>query len=154
MWKETPTAPYSLKTFFSCWVLLGFPPSGSSGAFTVDEELADTSFKFCRSWTQKSRSQLDTGGWIENMSVRWQTSHNEKIIQTGDTNGNKEADETCDDFQFANKILTFFTLIFYEHTSTYKTDKLQDKGLTYGSTDATVFLIETQKAKKLNHRYL
>lgn len=54
-------------------------------------------------------------------------------------NGNKEADETCDDFQFANKTLTFFTLIFHEHTSTYKTDKLQDKGLTYGSTDATVF---------------
>lgn len=46
MWKETPTAPYSLKTFFSCWVLLGFPSSGSPGAFSVDEDVAGASFKF------------------------------------------------------------------------------------------------------------
>lgn len=32
MWNETPTAPYSLKTFFSCWVLLGFFWSSSLGS--------------------------------------------------------------------------------------------------------------------------
>lgn len=84
MWKETPTAPYSLKTFFSCWVLLGFPPSGSgsSGAFTVDEELVEASFKFCCSWTRKKKKKrrakgwkwvghYEMGRWMENVSVRW-----------------------------------------------------------------------------------
>lgn len=87
-WKETPTAPYSLKTFFSCWVLLGFPPSGSGspGAFAVDEEVVEASFKFCSSWTKKesktggSEQDYEIGGWIENLSLenmsvrRWSTS--------------------------------------------------------------------------------
>lgn len=99
MWKETPTAPYSLKTFFSCWVLLGFPPSGSgpSGVFAVDEELIEASFIFCFSWTRKKKrikenkrwkwaGHYEMGGWIknqslENLSVRRQTAHLDKNKQ-------------------------------------------------------------------------
>ena len=39
MWKETPTAPYSLNTFFSCWVLLGLSsPGPGPGPGSGDEE--------------------------------------------------------------------------------------------------------------------
>lgn len=58
MWKDTPTAPYSLKTFFSCCALLGFPPPGSSGwleVFGDDVELTESAFKF--SWRIKKRKE-------------------------------------------------------------------------------------------------
>lgn len=80
MWKDTPTAPYSLKTFFSCCVLLGFPPPGSSGwleVFGEDVELTESAITF--SWRIKKKKKKkskswrqaepdENGGWMNNES--------------------------------------------------------------------------------------
>lgn len=71
MWKETPTAPYSLKTFLSCWVLLGFPPSGSLSSRLFSDDVVEASFKVWTSCTKTWDAQHETGGWtlIPSVSV-------------------------------------------------------------------------------------
>lgn len=149
MWKETPTAPYSLKTFFSCWVLFGFPPSGSgsSGVFAVDEELIEASFKFCFSWTRKKKNKREqkvkVSRTLENLSVRRQTAHLDKNKQKIWLAKRKWM-KLVDGFHSEYKILKFFTFIFQRHPSSYKTGKLQDKGLTSASTDVSFLDLNTQ----------